>query len=63
MLIFLVYSSPGTQPMGPSGLRYLSTQQILEQRLPKQIEEPWVWSELESRLKAGSLSQRTSTTQ
>jgi hypothetical protein len=42
----------------PGGLGILSTQQLVEQRLPKQIDEPWVWNELERRLLAGSLTQQ-----
>ena len=43
--------------MGPSpGLGMLSTQQLIREQLPKQVDEPWVWRELEARLKAGSLS-------
>lgn len=43
---------------GPSGLRGVSTQELIQQRLPKQIDEPWVWRELEYRLGAGKLSQK-----
>ena len=42
----------------PGGLGLLSTQQLIQERLPNQIDEPWVWRELEVRLKAGSLSQQ-----
>jgi len=40
----------------PQGLGRLSTQQLIEQRLPKQVDEPWVWNELGTRLAAGQLS-------
>ncbi len=42
----------------PGGLGLVSTKQLLQARLPKQINEPWVWNELEIRLLAGSLSQQ-----
>lgn len=42
----------------PSGLRGVSTQELIQQRLPKQIDEPWVWRELAYRLGAGKLSQQ-----
>jgi hypothetical protein len=42
----------------PGNLRFQSTQQLLQQRLPNQIDQPWIWNELENRLKAGSLSQQ-----
>lgn len=41
----------------PGGLGFLSTRQVIHERLPQQIDEPWVWRELERRLQAGSLSQ------
>jgi len=42
----------------PSGnpLRVLTTQRLISTRLPNQIEEPWVWQELERRLAAGDLT-------
>ena len=43
---------------GPGGLGLLSSQQLLQQRLPNQVDAPWVWNELESRLQAKSLSQK-----
>jgi hypothetical protein len=43
---------------GPGGLGLQSTQQLLQQRLPNQVDQPWVWNELESRLQAKSLSQK-----
>ncbi len=42
----------------PGDLRRVSTQELIEQRLPMQIDEPWVWNELESRLRADTLSQQ-----
>ncbi len=41
----------------PGGLGALSTKQLIQQRLPKQVDEPWVWRELETRLNTGRLSQ------
>ncbi|MGA2030656.1 MAG: hypothetical protein ABSG68_00230 [Thermoguttaceae bacterium] len=43
---------------GPSNLRMQSTQELLQQQLPNQIDQPWVWNEFEYRLKAGTLSQK-----
>ena len=42
----------------PGGMGILSNQEVIEDRLPKQIEEPWVWRELEDRRAAGSLSKK-----
>ncbi len=42
----------------PSNLRGVSTKELIQQRLPKRIDEPWVWRELENRLTAGKLSQK-----
>lgn len=42
----------------PTGLRALSTREIIQQELPKQIDQPTVWRELEFRLNAGKLSQK-----
>lgn len=41
---------------GPGGLGVLTTSQIIQQRLPNQIEEPWVWQELQRRIAAGKLT-------
>jgi hypothetical protein len=48
-----------TQVLGPPPyyLALQSNQQVLQTRLPGHVSEPWVWSELERRLRAGSLSQ------
>jgi hypothetical protein len=48
----------GMQILWPSGnpLRVLSTRRLIERRLPNQLDEPWVWNELEYRLGKGSLS-------
>jgi hypothetical protein len=54
-LVFVVQRAMGPSP---GGLGLLSTQQLIQERLPKQVDEPWVWNELELRLKAGSLSQQ-----
>jgi len=56
VILASIFMGPSTT--GPGGLRSLSTQQLVQQRLPKQIDEPWVWRELDVRLKAGSLSQQ-----
>lgn len=42
----------------PGGLGLLSNSQLIEQRLPAQVDQPWVWRELERRLMAGKLSQQ-----
>jgi len=42
----------------PSNLGGVSTKELIQQRLPKRIDEPWVWRELENRLTAGKLSQK-----
>lgn len=41
----------------PSNLQFQSTQQLIQQQLPKRIDEPWAWRELERRLTAGTLPQ------
>ena len=53
--VFVAYYFVGPSP---GGLGFLSTQQLIQERLPNQIDEPRVWRELEARLKAGSLSQQ-----
>jgi hypothetical protein len=42
----------------PSGnpIRLLSTQRLIVNRLPTQIDAPWVWNELADRVKAGKLT-------
>jgi hypothetical protein len=45
------------QDESPLTLTWHSTERLLQQRLPKQVEKSSVWHELEKRLKAGSLSQ------
>lgn len=42
----------------PSGnpLRVLSTQRLIANRLPAQVDSPWVWNELADRLNAGKLT-------
>jgi hypothetical protein len=42
---------------GPGGLGMLSNQEVIQKRLLPQIDQPWVWRELERRLAAGKLSQ------
>jgi hypothetical protein len=37
-------------------LRVLSNWRLIEQRLPRQVDQPWVWNELERRLVSGNLS-------
>ena len=46
----------------PSGnpIQILSTQRLIDDRLPAKIDEPWVWDELKRRLKQVSLSQAES---
>ncbi len=41
----------------PSNLRTQTTANLIDQQLPKQLDAPWVWRELEQRLAAGNLSQ------
>ncbi len=43
---------------GPGGLGVLSNQEVIQKRLLPQIDQPWVWQELERRLAAGKLSQK-----
>jgi len=43
---------------GPGGLGVLSNQEVIQKRLPPQVDQPWVWQELERRLAAGKLSQK-----
>ncbi len=45
---------------GPSsqGLGLLSTKELLQKRLAAQVDEPWIWRELEQRLAAGKLTQQ-----
>jgi hypothetical protein len=40
----------------PGGLSVLSTQQLIQRQLPTQVNQPWVWNELERRLQVGSLA-------
>ena len=42
--------------ISPNQLRNLSTPQLIGKQLPNQIEEPWVWQELERRTGAGQIS-------
>jgi hypothetical protein len=41
----------------PNNLRMQSIQQLIAQDLPKKVDEPWVWQELEYRLKNKKMSQ------
>ncbi len=41
----------------PGGIGILSNTQLINQRLPQQIEAPWVWQELTLRRQSNSLSQ------
>ena len=43
------------QDTSPGGLRSLSNTAILATRLPQEINQPWVWRELDQRLAAGML--------
>jgi hypothetical protein len=53
-----LYLMPRPVPVGsPAGLPSLTTQDLLQNRLPGQIDQPWVWNELTARLQAGRLSQ------
>jgi len=45
-------------PGGMTNLRMLTTQQLIAQELPKQVDAPWVWQELQTRLASKSLSQQ-----
>ena len=42
----------------PGGLGLLSNQEVIQKRLLAQVNQPWVWQELERRLAAGELSQK-----
>ena len=44
--------------LSANSLGLVSTRQLLTQRLPNEIDQPWVWNELDRRLLAGSLSQQ-----
>jgi hypothetical protein len=37
-------------------IRLLSTQRLIQRRLPTQTDQPWVWQELDARAKRGSLT-------
>jgi hypothetical protein len=39
-----------------NALSLITTKRLIERRLPQQIDEPWVWNELETRLKNEKLS-------
>ena len=49
-------SQPFLATSGPSGLKALSTSSILKDRLPKDIDSPWVWRELASRVGTGDIT-------
>jgi hypothetical protein len=56
VVLVFVAERPGSR--GPGNLGVLTTRQLIQQRLPSQVDQPWVWKELKSRLDNGSLSQR-----
>jgi hypothetical protein len=41
---------------GPGNLGVVSTAQLIQTRLPQQVDEPWVWQELDARRQAGKLT-------
>jgi hypothetical protein len=41
---------------GPGKFGVLSTRQIIQQRLPQEYDEPWVWNELVQRLASGKMT-------
>lgn len=41
---------------GPTALKSMTTADILTQRLPNQLHEPWVWNELRDRIDTGDLT-------
>ena len=60
LLLMPVIVPLGSQLVVPFGnpLRALSTQRLIEKRLPAKVEEPWVWRELERRMQAGALQKK-----
>ena len=50
----------GSMLLVPSGdpLSILANRRLIRDRLPNQVNEPWVWNELERRLKKGQLSKQ-----
>ncbi len=52
LLLFRLAAGPSPQALG-----LLGNQELIQQRLLPQVDQPWVWRELEQRLAAGKLSQ------
>jgi len=55
LTIFVAQALYGSSP---GGLGFLSNQDLIDNRLPSQLEAPWVWRELNNRLTAGNLSNK-----
>jgi hypothetical protein len=60
-LVFLITPAAGffaAYVIVPSGkpIKALTNRRLIEDRLPPGIDQPWVWNELEQRVKAGRLS-------
>jgi hypothetical protein len=53
LILFRTVAGPSSQ-----GLGLLTNQEVIQQRLLPQVDQPWVWQELERRLAAGRLSQQ-----
>ncbi len=53
LILFRMAAGPS-----PQGLGLVSNQEVIQQRLLPQVDQPWVWQELERRLAAGKLSQQ-----
>src|SRR3954465_15645693 len=58
LLLFPITSRIVNRVLLPTGnpVQLLSTRRLIQYRLPKQIDEPWVWHELNRRLANNSLS-------
>ena len=57
VIVWLTIYANGKRPYNPSDVQGLSDAELL-QRLPRQVEEPWVWRELEKRLGSRSLTKK-----
>lgn len=57
LFVASTFIKPSPGGMGASGLGAVANQQLINQRLPLQIDSPWVWNELTRRLQSNSLSQ------
>ena len=52
-MLVRIAAGPSSQALG-----LLSTQELLQKRLVAQVDEPWIWRELEQRIAAGKLTQQ-----